>query len=215
MGGFAIPQSARQLTHHTYREIFYTANFRTAPLEKVITMLSRVEELKLISQVALSDNRRAFARLVDAYQSTLRNFFLHLTAGDYALSDDLAQETFIKVYTNIRSFKGLSKFKTWTLRIAYNEFYSYTRKMREEREEEGYNVPDELSRDEEANEAKMDVYTAMRTLSETERTVITLFFIQDLPIKKIEEITGLAEGTIKSHISRGKAKMAKVLRPQS
>ena len=131
-------------------------------------MLSRVEELKLISQVALSDNRRAFARLVDAYQSTVRS-----------------------------------------------EFYSYTRKVHEEREEEGYNVPDELSRDEEANEAKMDVYTAMRTLSETERTVITLFFIQDLPIKKIEEITGLAEGTIKSHISRGKAKMAKVLRPQS
>ena len=178
-------------------------------------MLSRVEELKLISQVALSDNRRAFARLVDAYQSTVRNFFLNLTAGDYALSDDLAQETFIKVYTNIRSFKGLSKFKTWMLRIAYNEFYSYTRKMHEEREEEGYNVPDELSRDEEANEAKMDVYTAMRTLSETERTIITLFFIQDLSIKKIEEITGLAEGTIKSHISRGKAKMAKVLQPQS
>ena len=45
-------------------------------------MLSRVEELKLISQVALSDNRRAFARLVDAYQSTVRNFFLNLTAGD-------------------------------------------------------------------------------------------------------------------------------------
>ena len=60
-------------------------------------MLSRVEELKLISQVALSDNRRAFARLVDAYQSTVRNFFLNLTAGDYALSDDRAQETFIKV----------------------------------------------------------------------------------------------------------------------
>ena len=107
-------------------------------------MLSRVEELKLISQVALSDNRRAFAQLVDAYQSTVRNFFLNLTAGDYALSDDLAQETFIKVYTNIRSFKGLSKFKTWMLRNAYNEFYSDTRKMREELEKEGYNVPDEL-----------------------------------------------------------------------
>ena len=91
-------------------------------------MLTRVEELKLISQVALSDNRRAFARLVDAYQSTVRGFFLNLTAGDYALSDDLAQETFLKAYTNIRSFKGLSKFKTWLLRIAYNEFYSYVRK---------------------------------------------------------------------------------------
>lgn len=178
-------------------------------------MLTRVEELKLISQVALSDNRRAFARLVDAYQSTVRGFFLNLTAGDYALSDDLAQETFLKAYTNIRSFKGLSKFKTWLLRIAYNEFYSYVRKQREEREEEGENVPDELTRDEEANDARMDVYTAMRALTEMERTVITLYFIQDLPIKKVVEITGLPEGTGKSHISRGKSKMARVLRPQS
>jgi len=177
-------------------------------------MLTKVEELKLISQVALADNRRAFARLVDAYQTTVRNFFLNLTAGDYALSDDLAQETFIKVYTNIRSFKGLSKFKTWLLRIAYNEFYSYMRKTREEREEEGCNVPDELTRDEESNDARMDVYTAMRVLTEAERTVITLFFIQDMPIKKIEEITGMPEGTIKSHISRGKSKMAQVLKPQ-
>lgn len=178
-------------------------------------MLTKVEELKLISQVALSDNRRAFARLVDAYQSTLRNFFLNLTAGDYALSDDLSQETFIKVYANIRSFKGLSKFKTWLLRIAYNEFYSYMRKTREEREEEGANVPDELANDEKRNDAKMDVYTAMRVLSKDERSVISLFYLQDLPIKKVAEITGMPEGTIKSHLSRGKTKMAQVLQHKS
>ena len=41
-------------------------------------MLSKVEELKLISQIVLSDDRRAFARLVDAYQPILHNFFLNL-----------------------------------------------------------------------------------------------------------------------------------------
>ncbi|MBS7375914.1 MAG: sigma-70 family RNA polymerase sigma factor, partial [Muribaculaceae bacterium] len=47
--------------------------------------------------------------------------------------------------------------------------------------------------------------------STDERTVISLFFINDMPMKKISQITGMPEGTIKSHISRGKAKMAKLL----
>ncbi len=176
-------------------------------------MLSKVEELKLISQIVLHDNRQAFATLVEEYQPSVRNFFLNLTAGDDALADDLAQDTFIKAYTNIRQFKGLAKFKTWLFRIAYNEFYSHQRKQKEIGEEAGHDVPDELSRDEEANEARMDLYTALNYLSEPERVVINLFFMQDLPIKKITQITGMPEGTIKSHISRGKAKLSKLLRP--
>ncbi len=176
-------------------------------------MLSKVEELKLISQVVLHDNRRAFATLVEEYQPAIRSFFLNLSAGDDALSDDLAQETFIKAYTNIRQFKGLAKFKTWLFRIAYNEFYSHHRKQKELNEEAGYDVPDELTRDEESNDARMDLYTALNYLSEHERTVVNLFFMQDMPIKKITEITGMPEGTIKSHISRGKAKLSKLLRP--
>ncbi|MGN1265186.1 MAG: RNA polymerase sigma factor [Muribaculaceae bacterium] len=169
--------------------------------------------MKLISQIVLSDDRRAFARLVDAYQPILHNFFLNLTAGDEALCDDLAQETFIKAYANIRQFRGLSKFKTWLFRIAYNEFYTYARRTKEVLTEEPIEPPDMLTRDEEGNDARMDAFTAMQYLSADERTVISLFFINDMPMKKIAEITGMPEGTIKSHISRGKAKMAKLLDP--
>ena len=87
-------------------------------------MLSKFDEMKLIARCALGDDRRAFGTLVEAYQTEIRRFFLNITFGDAALSDDLAQETFIKAYTSIRSFKGLSKFSTWLYRIAYNEFYS-------------------------------------------------------------------------------------------
>ena len=79
--------------------------------------------------------------------------------------------------------------------------------------EEPIEPPDMLTRDEEGNDARMDVFTAMQYLSTDERTVISLFFINDMPMKKIAEITGMPEGTIKSHISRGKAKMAKLLDP--
>ena len=60
------------------------------------TVLSKVEELKLIARCTLGDDRRAFGALVEAYQPEVRRFFLNLTLGDEALSDDLAQETFIK-----------------------------------------------------------------------------------------------------------------------
>ena len=84
-------------------------------------------------QVAVAGNKRAFDELVRRYQSPVRRFFLHQTLGDSQLSDDLAQETFIKAYTNIASFRGLASFKTWLMRIAYNVHYDYCRKTSNEK----------------------------------------------------------------------------------
>ena len=95
-------------------------------------MLSKIEELKLVTRCTLFDDRDAFGRLVEEYQSEMRRFFLNMSGGNAALSDDLAQETFLKAYLSIRGFKGLSKFKTWLYRIAYNEYYDWARKRKEE-----------------------------------------------------------------------------------
>ena len=75
-------------------------------------------DLTLIAQVSVDSSGRAFERLVRKYQSPVRRFFLNQTAGDTMLSDDLAQETFIKVYVNISSFRQLSSFKTWLFKVA-------------------------------------------------------------------------------------------------
>ena len=135
---------------------------------------------------------------------------LNLTLGDAALTDDLAQETFIKAYLSIRGFKGLSKFKTWLYRIAYNEFYSYTRQHREEAAEAIDTSTPISTAQIDASDARMDIVHCMATLSETERTVVLLFYLEDQPIKKIADITSLRPNTIKSHLSRARAKMAKV-----
>lgn len=177
-------------------------------------MLSKFDELKLLARCAFGDDRGAFGTLVEAYQSDIRRFFLNLTFGDASLSDDLAQDTFIKAYTSIRSFKGLSKFSTWLYRIAYNEFYSYTRRRQEERLDGNEKViysDGQIESYEDSSNSRMDINTALRTLNDIERTVVTLFYLQDVPIKKIIEITDLPEGTIKSHLSRARNKMAQVL----
>ena len=52
-------------------------------------MLSKLDEIRLLSQCALADNRDAFGRLVEAYQPRVRRFLLNLTTGDEMLTDDL------------------------------------------------------------------------------------------------------------------------------
>ena len=93
--------------------------------------MSQLNDIALVAQVAVFGNKRAFDTLVKKYQSSVRRFFLHQTLGDEELSDDLAQETFIKAYTHIGNFKNLSNFATWLFRIAYNVFYDYIRTRKE------------------------------------------------------------------------------------
>ena len=175
-------------------------------------MLSKVEELKLISRCVLADDRRAFGMLVEAYQPRLRRFFMNLTLGDEYLSDDLAQVTFVKAYIEIRSFRGMSRFGTWLFRIGYNEFYSYKRSEHTTTNIE--NVPERSSTPIDSSEISMDVKTAMAQLSDIERTVVTLFYIDDMPVKQIATITGLNQSTLRSHLHRAKEKMARTLKQE-
>lgn len=174
--------------------------------------MNTLNDFSLVAQVVLLKNNAAFDQLVKKYQSSVRRFFLHLTLGNGSLSDDLAQEVFIKAYTNLASFRNLSGFSTWLFRIAYNVFYDYARSHKETSPVDIREV-DRLYRNEPAEVArKIDIYRALATLKENERTCITLFYIEDLEIDKIAGITGLPAGTVKSHLSRAKGKLSTYLK---
>ena len=173
--------------------------------------MSQLNDISLVAQVVVFKNTRAFDQLVQKYQSPVRRFFLHLTCGDNELSDDLAQDTFIKAYTNLASFRNLSSFSTWLYRIAYNILYDYIRSRKETNDLDAREV-DAISSVEQDNLGqKMDVYQSLKTLKEIERTCITLFYMEDVSIEKIAGITGCPVGTVKSHLSRGKEKLANYL----
>ncbi len=167
-------------------------------------------ELTLLTQVTVFHNKRAFGRLVEKYQSPIRRFFLNQTGGDEPLSDDLAQETFLKAWLNIGQFRGAANFSTWLYRIAYNVFYDYTRthKLTEQ--------IDQAVALRQANSAdtalRLDLQQALSILSPAERSCITLQLMEGQPIDQISAITEMAEGTVKSHLSRGKQKLAMYLR---
>ena len=170
--------------------------------------MATLTDISLIVQVAASGDRRAFDELVRRYQSPVRRFFLNQTLGDSQLSDDLAQDTFIKVYTSIASFRGQASFQTWLMRIAYNVLYDYRRSQKQTSD-----VEQVVGTASEAPAGlKMDLYKALSLLKPDERTCITLQLIDGQPIDKIAEITQMPEGTVKSHLSRGKKQLANYLK---
>lgn len=175
-------------------------------------MLKRLEETRLLAMCMCSDNREAFSRLVEQHQQGLRRFIMNLCGGDMMLTEDLAQETFLKAWMGIRQFRGLSGFRTWLYRIAVNEYISYRRSRSNAMLNEAADAADlqiSSSVDTESRaDAGMDAQTMLAQLSESERTISLLFYLEEMPIKEIVKITGMAEGTVKSHLSRARKKMA-------
>ena len=174
--------------------------------------MGQLNDISLVAQVVVFKNTRAFDTLVKKYQSPVRRFFLHQTLGDEELSDDLAQETFLKAYTNLSSFKNLSSFSTWLYRIAYNVFYDYIRGKKETSGLEEREIDASCQVEQTKVGEQMDIYRGLSRLKEAERTCITLFFMEVLPIEKIAIVTGMPAGTVKSHLSRGKEKLSNFLK---
>lgn len=170
-----------------------------------------INDISLVARVTEYHDKRAFDMLVRRYQSPVRRFFMSHTLGDVQLSDDLAQDTFIKAYTHLATFKARSGFSTWLYRIAYNVLYDYTRSRK--LSEDIDSSREVMERGKMSSESlKLDIYRAMTLLSVDERTCITLQLMDGFSLDEISEITGMPKGTVKSHLFRGKNKLASYLK---
>lgn len=172
--------------------------------------MQSLTDFALVTQVTMMGNRRAFDQLVVRYQSPVRRFFLHQTLGDASLSNDLAQDTFIKAWRNIGSFRAMSSFQTWLMRIAYNVFYDYVRSRKTTSDID--NVAEPMTNGNSNPSLQMDLYHALSLLKPDERTCITLQLVDGYKIDQIAKITDMKEGTVKSILFRGKEKLTKYLK---
>ena len=169
--------------------------------------MSQLNDIALIARTIVFGDTRAFGRLVEKYQSTIRRFFMHQTGGNTALTDDLAQETFIRAYQNIAKFKNLAGFSTWLHSIAYNVLYDYFRSAHP-LEEIAADMAEKQITTSKSSDSQHDIHVAMKQLNQNERVCITLFYLEDMSLERINQITEMPIGTIKSHLSRGKQKLA-------
>jgi len=178
-----------------------------------------VTDVQLIARVIVQDDRHAFSELVRRHQSAVRATLRRLTAGNHALADDLAQETFMLAYRNLKSFRQEARFSTWLYRIATNAFLADARKRKEEllgdrdvevADDEGADMPhlDETAGDHARGSAlKLDLERALGVLSEGERAAIVQCYHNDLSHEEAAYVLNVPVGTVKTHILRAKQKL--------
>jgi len=182
-----------------------------------------VPDAQLIARCIVADDRHAFAELVKRHQSSVRACLRKLTAGNHALADDLAQDTFVLAWRNLKSFGQEARFSTWLYRIATNSWLAQARKPRDELLGErdadvGEDDADAVAPGfgEGADHAatatmKIDLERAMARLSDAERAAIVQCYHNDLSHEEAAYVLGWPVGTVKTHILRGKQKLKAAL----
>ena len=140
----------RRIRSRMYRLARHVHRLRTIgdflqPTEEERRKMSQMGDISLVAQVVVFHNTRAFDQLVKKYQSPVRRFFLHQTCGDSELSDDLAQDTFIKpIQTSLRSrICPASQPGSTVLPITF--FYDYIRSRKETDDLDTYRVDAQCS----------------------------------------------------------------------
>jgi len=170
--------------------------------------------------VAIRDgDESAFQEIVRRYRNPITNFIYRML-DDYDRSVELAQETFIRVYTSASRYQANYSFSTYIYRIATNLAISELRKRKRRKlvslfspytNEEGETLemdpPDQSTLQDEAlieSERRKAVARAIKSLPEKYRAAVVLRDVEGLSYDRIAEVMNLSEGTVKSRINRAR-----------
>jgi RNA polymerase sigma-70 factor (ECF subfamily) len=172
--------------------------------------------------MATADEHAAqeFSSVVASHRPQIFRFLLASTR-DVDLAETLTQECFLKAHRNWSSFRGDSSAMTWLMRIAINlqkdhwrnrriQFWRQTRTNSVDLDEASDWLPSGESSQETrllARERVAQVWSAVEALSERQRTVFLLRYVEELELSEIAHTTGLSEGTVKAHLSRALARV--------
>lgn len=178
-----------------------------------------VSDAQLIARCLVGDDRHAFTELVKRHQSAVRACLRKLTAGNHALADDLAQETFVLAWRNLKSFRQEARFSTWLYRIATNCWLMHARKRQEEllgdrdatladlETDTMSHLSETVSDHARSASLKLDLERAMGMLSAPERAALVQCYHNDLSHEEAAYVLGCPVGTVKTHVFRAKQKL--------
>jgi len=180
-------------------------------------------EENLIKKVKKGD-RDAFAELVDLYKDKVYKVSYRML-GNQQEAEDVAQETFLRVYANIDSYDPSYKFSTWIYRIASNLSIDQLRKKKQiysldkqVEGTEGLEWHDRLSDPGQGPEDQLltgelqgQVQEAINSLTPKYRSIMILRYLEDLSLSEISEVLKLPVSTIKTRIHRGRETLRKKL----
>lgn len=165
----------------------------------------------------------AFDEIVKRYKDRLLNFVFRFI-GQIDESEDIVQDTFLKVYKNKNSYVNIARFSTWIYTIAGNLAKTELRKRKRRRifsisrmgiDDKEFELPSTARTPEENTESLFNeklIQNAIQKLPDKFRTVIILRDIQELSYDEISKIIGVPLGTIKSRVNRARLKLRELLK---
>jgi RNA polymerase sigma-70 factor, ECF subfamily len=169
-----------------------------------------------------------FSRVVETHRPQIFRFLL-ASLRDIDLAETLTQECFLKAHRNWSRFRGDSSPMTWLMRIAINlqkdhwrnrrmQFWRNTRTNAIDLDEASEWLPSgERTAEQQilAREQVAQVWKVVGNLSERQRTVFLLRYVEERELSEIAQVTGLSEGTVKAHLSRALGRVRTELRGKS
>jgi RNA polymerase sigma-70 factor, ECF subfamily len=185
-------------------------------------------ESRLVARLVARDER-AFTELVITYERRVLSLVTRML-GNQAEAQELTQEVFFQVFKAIATFRGDSKLSTWIYRIAINLCKNRSKylKVRHNDEQDEFELiaervplgeakrataaqierPDEMMA---GRQVERIVQIAIAKLEPSYRECLVLRDVEELPYEEIEQITGLAQGTVKSRIHRARAMLKEMV----
>lgn len=176
---------------------------------------------RALADAVLAGQSGAFERLVRQYQGLC----WHVVDRMVRHPDDtreLCQEVFLRIHRSLHQYRGDSALKSWIAQVAYSVARRHLERRRiplvqmgsdenepgiEDTVSDGFDLEASVS-DEEIN---MHLHSAIEALPPLQRTLLTLYHLEEIQIGEIAQITGLAEGTIKSHLFRSRKRLRSIL----
>ncbi|MBN1416700.1 MAG: RNA polymerase sigma factor [Bacteroidales bacterium] len=167
----------------------------------------------IIEQIT-AGNKVLFAQLIDRY-NTMAYTLAFRILNNHEDAEEIVQDAFVRVYENLGKFRQKSKFSTWLYRIVYNVAISHTRKRKPAmqditaviRSDEDNTQSGDLLYGFTEEEAREFIRKTLAALPEDERTIITLYYLNESGTDEIHEITGLSKANIKVKLFRARKKM--------
>jgi RNA polymerase sigma factor (sigma-70 family) len=165
----------------------------------------------------------AFERLVREHQGLCWHIIYRMVRHPED-ARDLCQDAFLRVHQNLRQYRYESTLKSWIGRIAYTIALRHLERKRialvdsvadEDAPSLIENIGDDFNLEAAYADSKIAscLHAAVEQLPPLQRTVLTLYHLNELPIGEIANITGLATGTIKSHLFRSRLRLRELLEP--
>jgi len=175
---------------------------------------------RALVDAALAHRPGAFERLVREHQGLCWHIIQRMVRNPDD-TRELCQDTFLRVHQCLHQYRGESALKSWIGRVAYTIALRHLQHKRiplaEAHDDDGAPLVETVADDFDLEAAWADAETAQQlhraieALPPLQRTVLTLYYLEENTIPEIAHITGLASGTIKSHLFRSRLRLREAL----